>query len=79
MPCASRSEFVQMNKGITFHAQVYQEKEGFCLYDAHTAPIGDLRLAEHFSVEGGKIKKIHLVYDSIKLRPMIEAARAGKA
>lgn len=72
-------EFAAMVESVSFHAKVIQGDSGFVLYDCVTKPVGVMRFAEHFKVVDGKISKIKLVFDSIKLRPLIEQMRGAGA
>lgn len=72
-------EFTAIIDSVKFHSTVVQGDEGFVLYDAVTKPVGEMRFAEHFKVKNGKIAKVRLVFDSHKLRPMMEQMRAGGA
>lgn len=72
-------EFTAIVDSVTFHTTVIDGNEAFVLYDAMTKPAGEMRFAEHFTVEDGKISKIRLVFDSHKLRPIIEQMRAAQA
>jgi len=74
---AAVQEFKQLAQSVTVHAKVIDGDEGFVLYDCHTQPLGDLRFAEHFKVVDGKISQIRLVFDSIKLRPLMEQLRGN--
>ena len=72
------AEFAQINGGVTFETRHYGETEAFAIYNAHVVPLGeDLRIFERFAIDGDRISQIDLVFDSIKLRPLIAAARAG--
>ncbi len=42
--------------------------EGMLLYDMDVAELGPLRVAEHFTVENGKITRIRQVHDTAALR-----------
>lgn len=72
-------EFTAIIESVTFHSKIVQGDEGFVLYDAVTKPVGEMRFAEHFRIENGKISKVRLVFDSYKLRPMMEQMRAAQA
>jgi hypothetical protein len=43
-------------------------KEGMLLYDMDVRGLGTLRVAEHFTVENGKITRIRQVHDTATLR-----------
>ncbi len=38
------------------------------LYDMHVQRLGMLRVAEHFTVEGGKITRIRQIHDTTAIR-----------
>jgi hypothetical protein len=44
------------------------------LYDLEAGPVGKLRVAEHFTVEGGKMTRIRQIHDTAAVR----AAGAGR-
>ena len=43
-------------------------KEGMLLYDMDVPHLGTLRVAEHFTVENGKITRIRQIHDTAALR-----------
>jgi hypothetical protein len=43
-------------------------EQAVLIYDMHTAPYGVLRIAEHFTVEAGRIVRIRHVHDTVALR-----------
>jgi hypothetical protein len=57
----------QMTSKVKMLAEFGNEDEALLLYDM-TLPIGDLRIAEHFSVAGDRIHKVRQVHDTATLR-----------
>jgi hypothetical protein len=43
--------------------------QALLLYDMHTQPFGTLRVAEHFTIGDGLIRRIRHVHDTAALRP----------
>lgn len=64
----------QMTSNVTLLAELGTEDEAMLLYDM-TLPIGDLRIAEHFTVENGRIRRVRQIHDTAALR----AAGFGKS
>lgn len=48
---------------------IYDGNESVHVYDCGLVTGEDLRCAEHFVVDGGKITQIHLVFDTAKIPP----------
>jgi hypothetical protein len=64
--------FAQMLSKAQLLAEFYAGEEAMLLYDCVTpTPAGTLRTAEHFTVTGGKIRRIRLVFDATALRPLM--------
>lgn len=42
--------------------------QALLLYDMYTQPVGLLRIAEHFTVDNGQIRRIRRVHDTVSLR-----------
>jgi len=42
--------------------------QAMLLYDLEAGPVGSLRVAEHFTVEGGKITRIRQIHDTAAVR-----------
>jgi hypothetical protein len=42
--------------------------EAMLLYDVDADPVGTLRVAEHFTVSGGKIARIRQIHDTVAVR-----------
>jgi len=52
--------------------ELYSADEAALLYDCETAsPAGTIRTAEFFSLQGGKIARIRLVFDATELRKLM--------
>lgn len=49
-------------------AELVDGDEAMLLYDMVVEPIGELRVAEHFTVAGGRIARIRHVHDTAALR-----------
>jgi ketosteroid isomerase-like protein len=56
-----------MTSSVELLAEFGTADEALLLYDM-TLPIGSLRVAEHFTVAGGKIRRIRQVHDTVALR-----------
>src|SRR5215472_17941326 len=80
---ASKAEWMKAVRGtrqavssVEVLAEFSNDGEALLLYDIVIKPIGDIRIAEHFTVSDGRISKIRHVHDTAALR----AARfAGEA
>jgi hypothetical protein len=71
---ASRTAFLeavrqtaQMTSMVAVLAELGSDGEAVLLYDM-TLPIGELRVAEHFTVSGGRIHTIRQIHDTALLR-----------
>lgn len=65
----------QMAERVDLLAELGSEAEAVLLYDMVLGPpIGTLRIAEHFTVTGGRITRIRHVHDTYQLR-LAEQAR----
>ena len=42
--------------------------EAMLLYDMDVAQLGTMRIAEHFTVAGGKISRIRQIHDTVAIR-----------
>lgn len=49
-------------------AEFSNDGEALLLYDIEIKPIGDIRIAEHFTVADGRITEIRHVHDTASLR-----------
>jgi len=66
---AALSQFRQMLRGVTVLKSFYDDEGAALLYDCDTAsPAGVIRTGEFFTVTGGKISAIRLVFDATALR-----------
>lgn|SRR5262245_60860241 len=54
--------------GIDVLAELAGDGDALLLYDLAIEPIGNLRVAEHFTVAGGRITRIRHVHDTAALR-----------
>jgi hypothetical protein len=57
----------QHTSSVTMLAEFADGEEAMLLYDM-TLPIGELRVAEHFTISGGKIHKVRQIHDTHALR-----------
>ena len=58
----------QVASSVHMLAEFGNEDEALLLYDMTLDPIGQLRVAEHFTVSAGRIVKIRHVHDTAALR-----------
>jgi len=72
---ASKDEFLQAVKGfgsrardVRVLAEFGNPGEALLLYDMDVDPIGPFRVAEHFTVSGGRITRIRHVHDTAPFR-----------
>ena len=64
--------FQKMIRRVTLIYSFYSDSGAALLYDCDTmSPAGVLRTAEFFTVIGGKIKSIRLVFDATELRKLM--------
>jgi hypothetical protein len=64
--------FQKMLNRVTLIDSFYSDSGAALLYDCDTmTPAGVLRTAEFFTVTGGKIKSIRLVFDATELRKLM--------
>ena len=69
---AALTMFQKMLKGVHLLQSFFSETGAALLYDCDTmSPAGVLRTAEFFTVGGGKIKSIRLVFDATELRKLM--------
>jgi ketosteroid isomerase-like protein len=57
----------QHTSSVRMIAELGDGDEAMLLYDM-TLPIGQLRVAEHFTISGGKIHKVRQIHDTAALR-----------
>ncbi len=60
--------FGGMVEGVALLAEFADGAEAMLLYDMEVARLGKLRVAEHFTVAGGKITRIRQVHDTAAIR-----------
>lgn len=53
---------------VTLLAEFAQGNEAMLLYDMEVAKLGNLRVAEHFTVADGKITRIRQIHDTAAIR-----------
>jgi hypothetical protein len=64
--------FHKMLRGITLIQSIFSESDAALLYDCDTiSPAGVIRTAEFFTVAGGRITSIRLVFDATELRKLM--------
>lgn len=73
MAAVSRTR--EMAAGVAVFDELAADGTAVLLYDLHLpAPIGTLRIAEHFTVDSGRITKIRHIHDTYALRAAAGAA-----
>jgi ketosteroid isomerase-like protein len=65
---AALESFGSMTTKTELLAAMSAGKEGMLLYDMDVQGLGTLRVAEHFTVENGKITGIRQIHDTAALR-----------
>src|ERR1700751_709736 len=65
---AALESFGSMTTKSDLLAAMSAGKEGMLLYDMDVQGLGTLRVAEHFTVENGKITRVRQVHDTATLR-----------
>ena len=69
---AALTMFQKMLRGVNLIQSFFSESGAALLYDCDTmSPAGVLRTAEFFTVTGGKITSIRLVFDATELRKLM--------
>jgi hypothetical protein len=64
--------FQKMLRGVSLIQSLFSESGAALLYDCDTmSPTGVIRTAEFFTVTGGKIQSIRLVFDATELRKLM--------
>jgi ketosteroid isomerase-like protein len=76
---AALEGFGSMVSEVALLAAMSEGNEAMLLYDLEAGPAGTLRVAEHFTVEDGKITRIRQVHDTAAVRAAGLADRAGQA
>jgi len=57
----------QMTSRVKMLAEFGNDDEALLLYDM-TLPIGDLRVAEHFTIAAGRVQRVRQIHDTAALR-----------
>jgi len=65
---AALANFGARAEHVDLLAEFGTDDQALLLYDMHTQPYGRLRVAEHFTVSGGLIRRIRHVHDTAALR-----------
>jgi len=65
---AALENFGSMVSSVELLAAMSDGNEAMLLYDLEAGSVGLLRVAEHFTVEGGKITRIRQVHDTVAVR-----------
>ena len=60
--------FGQLVVSVDVLAELGRSDEAMLLYDMVVEQLGPLRVAEHFTVAGGRITRIRQIHDTAKLR-----------
>jgi len=79
----SKAEWIEAVRGtrqaitsIEVLAEFSNDGEALLLYDMEIKPLGDIRIAEHFTVADGRITGIRHVHDTAALRAVWIRARS---
>jgi len=64
------SRFGAMARSVDLLAEMYAGDEAMLLYDMDVEGLGMLRVAEHFTVGDGRIRRIRQIHDTAALRGM---------
>ncbi len=65
---AALKSFGSMVTKVDLLAAMSEGSEAMLLYDIDAEPLGTLRVAEHFTVDGGKITRICQIHDTVAVR-----------
>ena len=65
---AALESFGSMVSSVELLAAMSDGNQAMLLYDLEAGPVGRLRVAEHFTVEGGKITRIRQIHDTAPVR-----------
>ena len=65
---AALESFGSMVSNVELLAAMSDANQAMLLYDLEAGPVGRLRVAEHFTVEGGKITRIRQIHDTAAVR-----------
>ncbi len=70
---AALKQFQGMLRQVTMLKSFFEQDSAVLLYDCDTlSPDGVIRTAEFFTIKGGKISEICLVFDATELRKMMQ-------
>ncbi len=70
--------FGSMVSKVELLAAISDGSEAMLLYDLEAGPVGKLRIAEHFTVDGDQITRIRQIHDTAAVRAAGLAAEAGR-
>jgi len=76
---AALESFGSMAGNVELLAAMSDGNEAMMLYDLEAGRVGTLRVAEHFTVEGGKITRIRQIHDTAPVRAAGLAGRGRQA
>ena len=65
---AALENFGSMVSNVELLAAMSDGSEAMLLYDLEAGPVGTMRIAEHFTVDGGKITRIRQIHDTAAVR-----------
>ena len=65
---AALQGFGSMTTNVDLLAAMSAGDEAMLLYDVDVDRVGTLRIAEHFTVSGGKITRIRQIHDTVAVR-----------
>ena len=65
---AALENFGSMVSNVELLAAMSDGNEAMLLYDLEAGPVGTMRVAEHFTVDGGKITRIRQIHDTAAVR-----------
>jgi hypothetical protein len=68
------TRFAGMASGVMLIAEFARGEEAMLLYDMTVPTIGQLRVAEHFTVAAGKVIRIRQIHDTAPFRAAVPAA-----
>ena len=60
--------FGSMIESVNLLANLVEGKEAMMLYDMVVARLGDIRVAEHLTVESGRITRLRQIHDTVAIR-----------
>jgi ketosteroid isomerase-like protein len=65
---AALASFGSIARGVDLISELATGDEAMLLYDMDVDGVGPMRVAEHFTVRGGKIVRIRQIHDTAALR-----------